>query len=443
MKPVNLANINLWGRTIGTLIWQNDLGYFSYNKAFQASGIELSPLTVPLSDRVFSFNTLTPDTYKRLPGLLADSLPDKFGNQLIDQWLALHERKPESFSPLERLCYIGSRGMGALEFSPALGELSAPNQALDVAELVTLASQALSRKAELQTQLAGADQAKRAALERVISVGTSAGGARAKAVIAWNETTNEVRSGQVNTDSGFSYWLLKFDGISDNRDKEQLADPVGFGILEYAYHLMAVAAGINMSRCRLLKENGRAHFMTERFDRLAGGEKLHMLTLCGMAHFDFNQPGAYSYEQALAVMRELNLPHSDLEQLYRRALFNVMAKNQDDHTKNIAFLMDKTGTWRLAPAYDLTYCNGAYWTAQHQMSLNGKRDGFERSDFQALARHANLRPAQAQRIFDEVLAAIERWPDYAKRAQLPQNSPDLEPHLSWADAVGQELRIKW
>lgn len=442
-NAVEMAHVRLWGRTIGTLIWQQDLGHFSYARDFQTSAIEVAPLTMPLSNRVYAFNTLNPDTFRRLPGLLADSLPDKFGNRLIDQWLELQGRTPASFSPLERLCYIGTRGMGALEFEPALDELPDVAEHLDVAELVTLANDALHHKAQLRTELTALDRDKHEALERIISVGTSAGGARAKAVIAWNEHTNEVRSGQLKTAPGFSYWLLKFDGVAENRDKEQMADPVGFGILEYAYYLMAVDAGIDMTRCRLLRENGRAHFMTERFDRLNGGEKLHMSTLCGIAHFDFNQPGGYSYEQAFGVMRDLGLPASDRAQLYRRMLFNVFARNQDDHTKNIAFLMDKQGRWRLSPAYDLTYCNGAYWTRHHQMSVNGKRGEFTRADLLACGRHADLREAQANKLFDQVLAAVRRWPAHAKAAHLPEAAPDMTESLPWAEAIYQQMRLNW
>ena len=444
MKPVEIAQVHLWGRKIGTLIWQNNLGSFTYDRDFQRSGIQLAPITMPLSDQVYAFNTLNPETFKRLPGLLADSLPDKFGNQLIDQWLEMQGRTAESFSPLERLCYIGSRGMGALEFEPAIGDIPPYSQTVNMAELVNLANEALGARHKLKTEFGNTDTATSKALESIISVGTSAGGARAKAVIAWNEHTNEVRSGQVTTEPGFSYWLLKFDGINENKDKEQLADPKGFGLLEYAYYLMAQDAGINMTRCRLLRENGRAHFMTERFDRRENGEKLHMLTLCGMAHYDFNQAGAYSYEQALGIMRDLQLPHGDFISLYRRMLFNVMARNQDDHTKNIAFLMDKSGTWRLSPAYDLTYSNGQYWTSRHQMTINGKRDNFTKQDLIAVASHADLRPAQAQKLFDEVLSSVKKWPEFASRAQLPEGAPrSPKAEANWTQAIHQQMRLQW
>jgi serine/threonine-protein kinase HipA len=274
---------------------------------------------------------------------LADALPDRFGNLLIDQWLAQQGRTPESFDPVERLCYLGSRAMGGLEFQPTLLKPS-PSETLHLETLIQLANEALASKEHLHANLADPPEA----LATILRVGTSAGGARAKAVIAWNPRTNEIRSGQVPTDRGFEPWLLKFDGVAANRDKE-VSDPLGYGRVEYAYHLMARAAGITMSDCRLLEENGRAHFMTRRFDRSASGEKFHMQSLCGMAHFDFNQAGAYSYEQAFQVARRLGLPQPDLSELYRRALFNILARNQDDHTKNIAFLMDRRGAWAAGP----------------------------------------------------------------------------------------------
>ncbi|MBV1906136.1 MAG: type II toxin-antitoxin system HipA family toxin, partial [Pseudomonadales bacterium] len=312
-ETTEAADIMLWGSQIGTLIWKNNRGYFEYTKTFQSSGMELSPIKMPLSSESYSFNNLNQETFKGLPGLLSDSLPDKFGNKLIDQWLEKQGRSTASFSPVERLCYIGSRGMGALEFLPPIEKKKERSQPLEIAKLVELANNALRSKTALSADLGSKEPEKQQAVEQIISVGTSAGGARAKAVIAWNQQTNEVRSGQVKTADGFSYWLLKFDGVEENRDHDSLADPKGFSIVEYAYSLMAAEAGIAMTDCRLFKENGRSHFMTRRFDRLNGGEKVHMQSLCGIAHYDFNDAGAYSYEQAIGVMRDLKLTPGEIE----------------------------------------------------------------------------------------------------------------------------------
>lgn len=416
---IEKAEVYLWDTKIGSVIWQNDLGYFEYDRNFQRSGIELSPIKMPLSNKVYAFSELSEQTFKRLPGLLADSLPDKFGNRLIDQWLERNNRTPESFSPIERLCYIGSRGMGGLEFRPTIGAISTSTSEVQLADLVELANQALQEKVELDTQLHGSDdQNKQQVVEQIIQVGTSAGGARAKAVIAWNKDTNVIKTGQAPAGEGFDYYLLKFDGVTENKDKELLADPKGFGLLEYAYYLMALDAGVLMSECRLFKENGRSHFMTKRFDRLAGGDKLHMQSLCGLAHYDFNESGAYSYEQAIGVLRQLGLSAKEIEQFYLRMVFNVVAVNQDDHTKNIAFLMDQRGKWSLSPAYDITYSNGAGWTSRHQMTINGKAKDIEFDDLMKVARHGDLSLAKAKKIVKQVVGTVSNWPHYAELAGL-------------------------
>jgi serine/threonine-protein kinase HipA len=389
-----------------------------YEAAFASSGIELSPLTMPLSDRVYEFPALPQMTFHGLPGLLADSLPDRFGNALINAWLATQGRTPENFGAIERLCYTGTRGMGALEFAPGLGPKPRAATKIEIDTLVRLASEVLTHRSDLRGHFH--DAGKEKALQDILRVGTSAGGARAKAVIAWNRETNEVRSGQVAAGAGFDYWLLKFDGVTGNKDKE-LEDPKGYGAIEYAYHLMAKATGITMSECRLLEENGRRHFMTRRFDRLDGGAKLHMQSLCALAHYDFNSAGAYAYEQALLTIRQLKLPMASVEEQFRRMVFNIVARNQDDHVKNIAFLMDNQGEWSLAPAFDVTYSynpSGA-WTATHQMTMNGKRDGFILTDFEACAKSALMKRGRAGKIIDEVRAAVERWPEFAAEARLP------------------------
>ena len=408
------AAIALYETTIGAVTWdpERELGVFEYAPEFLGSGIEVSPITMPLGTGRFSFPSLPRETFKGLPGLLADSLPDKFGNLLIDQWLAHQGRRPESFDPVERLCYLGTRAMGALEFCPTLMP-DFPPETLHLEALVQLANDALASRESLHANLSEPPDA----LATILRVGTSAGGARAKAVIAWNPQTGEIRSGQVVAGQNFEPWLLKFDGVTANRDKE-INDPLGYGRIEFAYHLMARAAGITMSDCRLLEENGRAHFMTRRFDRAPDGGKFHMQSLCAMGHFDFNQAGAYSYEQAFQTARRLQLPQPDLTELYRRALFNILSRNQDDHTKNIAFLMDRRGGWRLAPAYDLIYAynpNGA-WTHRHQMTLAGKRENFTTADLLDSASSADLKPTAAKTILKQVHAAISGWRTHAAAA---------------------------
>lgn len=416
---MTLAEVKLWGRTIGAVSMEEGRDYaaFQYDPVFARSDIQISPLTMPLSDRIYAFPELPRNTFWGLPGLLADSLPDKFGNALINAWLATQGRAANSFEAVERLCYIGSRGMGALEFSPSLGPKLQQAKKIQIDALVKLASDVLTNQDKLIVNFA--DKSRAEALRDILRVGTSAGGARAKAVIAWNRKTNEVRSGQTRAGEGFEYWILKFDGVSGNKDKE-LEDPKGYGVIEYAYYLMARAAGISMSESMLREENGRRHFMTKRFDRLAGGEKLHMQSLSALAHFDFNQAGAYAYEQAFLTIRQLNLQMEAVEEQFRRMSFNIVARNQDDHVKNIAFLMDKDGHWSLSPAFDMTYSynpSGA-WTATHQMTLNGKRDGFVMDDFRAGAKSAMMKRGRAEAIVEEVKAVVARWPDFAEQAQL-------------------------
>ncbi len=414
------AWVRLWGRTIGAVSWLEDreIGVFQYVPEFLGSGIQIAPLTMPLSEFPYEFPALPRNTFKGLPGLLADSLPDKFGNAVIDAWLAEQGREASSFHPVERLCYIGTRGMGALEFEPALPASPSKSSQIDIARLVGLASQVLAQRANLAGHFNQADDHE--AIEDILRVGTSAGGARAKAILAWNPQTNEFRSGQVKSAQGFEPWLMKFDGVSNNRDKE-LADPQGYGRIEYAYYLMAREAGIEMSPCRLHHEGGRSHFMTRRFDRTASGQKLHMQSLGAMAHYDYNQAGSYSYEQAVQVARRLQLGASDIAQLVLRAMFNILSRNQDDHVKNIAFLMDRTGSWKLSPAFDVSYAyapQGA-WTQQHQMSLNAKRDGFETDDLMSFANNAGLKPAQARALLEQARTAISNWPQWAESAGVP------------------------
>lgn len=411
------ATLRLWGSDIGAVSWVEERGHavFQYMPEFVDSGIELAPLAMPLSRAPNAFPELPKDAFKGLPGLLADSLPDKYGNALIDAWLAREGRAADSFNPVERLCYIGTRGMGALEFHPTILQSERRSRTIEIDALVDLANQVLNARADLHGVLAGEDD--RDMLEEILRVGTSAGGARAKAVLAWNPTTGEFRSGQIPADAGFTYWLMKFDGVSNNRDKE-LADPQGFGLIEYAFSRMAADAGIDMTECRLHHEGGRSHFMTRRFDRTATGGKLHMQSLAALRHFDFNAAGAYAYEQAVETIRVLDLPAVDIEQQFRRAVFNVLIRNQDDHVKNIAFLMDRSGTWRLSPAFDLAYAYNpsGSWTNRHQMSLNGKREAFDLDDLVAFGAHCGFKRRKALALVDEVRAPVTAWRAYADDA---------------------------
>jgi serine/threonine-protein kinase HipA len=413
------ARVLLWGSDIGAVTWvpEREVGVFQYTPAFAASGIQVAPLMMPLREAAYEFAALPRETFKGLPGLLADSLPDKFGNAIIDAWLASQGRNAADFNPVERLCYTGARGMGALEFKPAFAVAGNTSRRIDVEALVDLANRVLDERISMQGKLAAADDTR--VIEDILRVGTSAGGARAKAIVAWNETTGEFRSGQVPVAEGFSHWLIKFDGVQSNRDRE-LADPMGFGRIEYAYYLMARAADIDMPTCRLYEEGGRAHFMTRRFDRCEDGDKLHMQSLCALMHYDYNQPDAYSYEQALQTIRRLDLSMADMEQQLRRAMFNLLARNQDDHVKNIAFLMNRAGQWRLSPAFDVAYAYNpdGFWTGHHQMSVNGRRDGFRVDDIVELARTGGIKPGRAKTMLDEVADTVERWPDFAAQAGI-------------------------
>jgi serine/threonine-protein kinase HipA len=408
-----LAKVNIWNHFVGAVLWDAKTGYatFEFDPAFLENNLDLAPVMMPLEEiksgrRIFSFPMLNRDTYKGLPGLLADSLPDRFGNRLFDTWLARQGRDPGSVNPVERLCYTGNRGMGALEFEPIIKTTDESKEKIEIDELVKLAREVLYAKKKMSSNI---HRKTDKALANIIRVGTSAGGARAKAIIAYNEKTGEVRSGQVDNAPDFSYWIIKFDGVTN----EQLGDPRGYGKIEYAYYKMAKACGIRMTECRLLEENNRAHFMTRRFDR-DGNNKVHMQTLCAIAHFDYNDAFSYSYEQAFQVMRRLKLPYNDMEQLFLRMVFNVVARNQDDHSKNISFLMDESGTWKLAPAYDITYAFDPKneWMKEHQLSINGKNEDIKKSDVLAVAKEMNIK--KPGEIIDQVKAAVKGWKKIAK-----------------------------
>jgi serine/threonine-protein kinase HipA len=419
---IDTAVVRLWGEDIGAVAWLDDTGYavFEYEPAFIEKGLDISPIRMDLDsatqgDGLFSFPDLNKDTFLGLPGMLADALPDKFGNAIIDAWLISEGRDVGDFSPVGRLCYMGKRGMGALEFHPCSLEGYDTAVTIDVGELVKLTQEIMGEYSAASVSIGEAEKDNTEAITELLRVATSAGGARAKAIIAMNDD-GEIVSGQAEAPGGYDCWILKFDGVTDL----ELGESAGYGRIEYAYHLMATTAGIDMMPCRLLEEKGRAHFMTRRFDRV-GGEKRHVQTLCGLAHYDFNMVGAYSYEQAFSVMRRLRLSKADATQMYRRMLFNVIARNQDDHTRNIAFIMDPHGKWALSPAYDVIYSHNpaGQWTNRHQMSLNGKRDEFTRDDLLQVGESISLaRPAD---LHEEVREVVSRWPEFAAEAGIEQD----------------------
>ncbi len=414
------VEVLLWGRRIGVASRLDGVPYasFAYDPDFRESGLEPSPLMMPVGMGVYSFPNLAPVSFHGLPGLLADSVPDKFGNAVLGAWLKSQGRLPESLTPIERLCYTGVRGMGALEYRPALFDNEDEAEPVRVDALAELADEILRQRSEAVAELV--PDMKR--YSSILKVGSSAGGARAKALIGWNEATGEVRSGQVTLPEGFGYWLIKFDGLTGNGDKEG-DDKWGYGRVEYAYHLMARAAGIEMTECRLWNKR---HFMTRRFDRLADGGKFHAQTLGALAHLDFNDPTAYSYEQAFRVTRRVVNDARAYEQLFRRMAFNVLAWNCDDHVKNISYLMDRSGEWFLAPAYDECYAYNPEgdWTSRHQMSINGKRIGVTEEDILACARFANMRERKARKVLDEVKDAVQAWPRFAAEAEVRDDFVD-------------------
>lgn len=413
------AKVNIWGSMVGAVTWSDTRGYatFEFDDSFLKKDLDLSPLVMSVKSArdvnpIFSFPDLNHQTYNGLPGLLADSLPDKFGNRLIDSWLAQQGRDAKSFNPVERLCYTGNRGMGALEYEPVFPIFDDISRSLHINELIKFAKTALKLKSKFKTNIHNEIPE---GLKQILKVGTSAGGARAKAIIAYNEKTGDVRSGQISDLADYEYWIIKFDGVTN----AGLGDPKGYGRIEYAYYLMARDCGINMSYSRLLEENGRSHFMTKRFDR-EGINKKHMQTLCAIAHFDFNDSASYSYEQAFQVLRMLKLPYTDKEELYIRLLFNVIARNQDDHTKNISFLMNKSGAWSLSPAYDVTYAYNPQniWTQRHQLSVNGKSDNITREDLIKLSANVNIK--KPNDIINRIVDTVSSWEKYANKANVPK-----------------------
>jgi serine/threonine-protein kinase HipA len=416
---VTSAFINLWDRRVGAVAWnaQSGLAAFEFDPAFLENQLDVAPIMMPAANarnRIFTFpETRNNNTFKGLPGLLADMLPDKYGNALINAWLASQGRPPDSMNPVEMLCFIGKRAVGAMEIEPALQPTFDKLAKIEIDSLVELADDILNQRKSFQTKL-NDDQAK--ALTEIIKIGTSAGGARAKALIAFSPETLEVRSGQTMAPKGFSYWLLKFDGIADSESRITK----GYGRAEMAYYLMAEDAGILMTECRLLEENDRAHFMTKRFDRTDDGQRIHLQSFCALRHFDYNMVGYYSYEQLFETMRMLERPYPEAEQLFRRMVFNVLARNCDDHTKNFSFLMDRSGNWKLSPAYDICYSYrpDSHWVSRQSLSINGKRQEFSVEDFLAVARQMNIRKAPA--IIIDILGIVADWEHYAARTNVDE-----------------------
>lgn len=409
---------------MGTFRWDEsyNVARFEYDKEFTTKGIEPSPIMMPVQEgRIYSFGNLDRDTFNGLPGMLADSLPDTYGRALFDQWLTLTGRT--SGNPVETLCFLGQRCMGALEFEPATGPATDENMRFEINALVDVAREALSKKESFGVNL---DTDKKTAIAEILRLGTSAGGQRAKAIIAFNKETGEVRSGQVDAPEGFDYYLIKLDGVSAEAGFKETEN---YGRLEYSFSELVKRCGIDMTECSLIEENGRAHFLTKRFDR-ENGKKVHMQTLCGIAHYDFRLLRGYSYEQAFNVMRRLRLPYSQAQEMFRRMVFNVIVRNQDDHTKNISFLMNQNGQWRLSPAYDMGYAYNpsGTWTKTHQMSINGKFDDLTRKDLLECATANNIK--NAPEIIDQICEMASGWPELARECGVPQNMIDaIVPHL--------------
>ncbi len=418
----NTATVTLWGTTVGYFHLEEGKKFvsFEYDKNFVRMGIEVSPLMMPLSNRIYEFPELATQSFKGVPGLLADSLPDRFGNAVIDQWLASEGRLPESFNVVERLCYTGKRGMGALEYKPSTRISGDTDDKVSIARLADFASVVLEEKENIL--LSSKDDIN---FKQLLKLGTSAGGARAKAVISYNKITGDILSGQIDLGDGYDFWLIKFDGVKKNGD-HNLEDVVEYTSIEYAYYLMALKAGVVMSECKLLEEGSRKHFMTKRFDRV-NGKKLHMQSLGAITHIDYNEPGLCSYEMAALTARRLGLPNSDIEQFFRRMVFNVLAVNQDDHVKNISFLMDRNGDWSLSPAYDITFaCDSRNkWLQAHQMTVNGKQSNILINDIITCGQNMDLKSFKCKKIIEEVKSAVKDWQDIARSVDIKEKTISL------------------
>ena len=410
------------GFLVGALEYIDDdpAARFEYSPEWLQYGFSISPIHIPLRSGVFTFPSLSYPTYKGLPAIFADSLPDDFGNAIIDAWQARKGLDPSNFKPIDRLLYTGKRGMGALEYQPNANIGNDGIFEVDVTELVAMAQSVLTQREAFTATLTDEN-----AMANLLQIGTSAGGARPKAVIAINKERTKVLSGQVDAPDGYEHYLIKFDGIHDkNKTRQTFGDPLGYSVMEYVYHLMARECGIDMMDCELFHEKGsnRRHFMTKRFDRVLN-QKYHCATLCAIDHADFKKPGHYSYEQLLGVLRKLNIGYESQVEIFRRMVFNVIARNQDDHTKNFSFYVDDDFKWNLAPAYDIafSYRPGSEWVDQHQLSINGKRDNFSNDDLLAVAKLiTNLTPKKAQAIIDKTKSVVSQWPVLAADEGVPE-----------------------
>lgn len=430
MPSPEAISVRYRNHLVGAVSYDADkrLGYFEYSPAFIATGIELSPIKMPLRNGIYSFPALDYDAFKGLPGMLADSLPDDFGNAVLNAWVAAQGLSSASISPLQRLQYTGRRGMGALEYIPAtqLQSLNA-SQSVQIASLVAIAQDVLDQREAFAVDINGNGQEDREAMMALLSVGMSAGGARPKAVLAFNEDFSQVRSGQTDVPEGFVHYLMKFDGVSEHhQNRETFGDPMGYGAMEYVYYLMATDCGIKMMPCHLLDEGNRRHFITQRFDRI-GNQKRHIQTLNGLAHISYKKPGEYSYAELFGVARTLRVSAQDAEQLLRRMMFNVIARNHDDHSKNFAFMLDEQQQWALAPAYDIAYSYkpGSPWVNSHWMTLNDKRDDFTLDDILSFSAISPLfKPAKIKRMLQEVTDAVSQWPDLARQHGVPKGLID-------------------
>ena len=411
----------LWGTRVGIIHIEDGRDHlsFEYDHDFLSSGIELSPIRMPLSSRIYEFPELAGEAFHGAPGLIADSLPDKFGNKVIERWLLEQGKNLSDFNVIDRLCYTGSRGMGALEFRPATGPEKGISELIDIKKMVEFASDILANRFEQSM-----NSRNELGYSQLVQLGTSAGGARAKAIIAMNETTNEIRSGQIDAGKGFDYWLIKFDGVTGNGDHD-LTDRVEYTKIEYAYSKMAKDSGIIMSECRLLEDHGCFHFMTKRFDR-QNGQKIHMQTLGALSHIDYNTPGLCSYEQAAVYMRQIGITYKEIEQFYRRMVFNVLFVNQDDHVKNISFLMSKNGEWTLAPAYDLTFSYNLdnRWLKAHQMLINAKNTGITNEDLISAGRTMGITKRKCDTVINEVKSIRDKYTDYLSAERIKDSTID-------------------
>ena len=410
-----IVQVKLYDEILGTIDWNANKGssIFQYSNNALNREIEPSPIIMPTQERIFETNR-DHINFHNLPYLLSDSMPDDFGNTMMKEWLKQKKLSIDDINPVDRLTYVGRRGMGALEYEPVSYKEN-NNYNVTISELLEVAKKVLEGKEETSY-----DDLDKDSLSDILRIGTSVGGARAKALVAIkfdsNKKITEIKSGDITQTEGYSYWLLKIDGANE----KTLGEGEGLGKIEYAYYLLAKESGIEMSDSILFEENNRFHFLTKRFDRTDNGDKIHMQTFGALAGIDYKIQKASSYETLFRVMKRLSLPYYQFEQQYRRALFNVIARNHDDHVKNFSFLMDKVGKWKISPAYDInySYSPGGTWTNVHQSSINNKFDNFSRDDLLSLGKTFGIK--KANHILDEIIAAVNLWPKIATEVDIPK-----------------------